>query len=290
MTWAFRLLALLTISVACLAQPGTEPIFGPVVPQRTRRAAYQPPQISYDRRGVPEWDRDPEFPDDVFTFARVLYNPHGGRGRGKWATDWPDSDLNFSFRLQQLTSLKVNPDPVILELSDPRIFDYPFLYIIEPGGLGYPGTGLNFTDEEVANLRRYCENGGFVMVDDFWGEDEWDEFYREYKRVFPDREPEDLPLEHEIFNIVYELDERPQVPAKNDAARHGITYERHDAKEPHYRAVFDDEGRPMMIICHNTDLGDGWEREGEALWYFEMYSEPKSYPLGINILMYAMTH
>jgi hypothetical protein len=129
------------------------------------------------------------------------------------------------------------------------------------------------------------------MVDDFWGDDEWLGFYEQIKRVFPDREVEDVPLEHEIFHCVYDLKERPQVPSIHAAAP-GVTWERGwgDTREPHYRAIYDDAGRIMVFICHNTDLGDGWEREGEDQWYFEEFSVKKSYPMGINIVTYAMTH
>ena len=131
------------------------------------------------------------------------------------------------------------------------------------------------------------------MVDDFWGEDEWYNFYREIKRVFPDREPVELPLSHPIFHCVFDLKEKPQIPSINVALggrSQGITWERPDAEEVHYKAIFDDKGRMMVIICHNTDLGDGWEREGENEWYFHEFSEKKAYPLGINIVFYAMTH
>src|SRR5271165_1894805 len=141
-----------------------------------------------DRAGVPDWKIDERFKDDVFTFVRVQYSSYRGRGRwgrggGAWATDWPDSDLNFSYRLQQLTSLKVNPVPITLTLTDEALFDYPFIYIIEPGA-------LVFSEQEVVALRRYLQNGGFLMVDDFWGEYAYQNFLREIKRVFPGRDPE----------------------------------------------------------------------------------------------------
>ena len=243
----------------------------------------------HDRGGVPTWDSDKRFIHDSFTFVRIRYESHGyGRGGG-WATDFRDSDLNFSLRLQQLTSLKVNPDPIVLELTDPRLFDYPFIYIIEPGA-------LTFSPDEVKALRRYCQHGGFLMVDDFWGDAEYENFHQEIRQVFPDREPQEVPLEHEIFHCVYDLKEKPQLPSIHAAEagrRSGIIWEprpESDTSIPHYRAIYDDEGRIMVFICHNTDLGDGWEREGENQWYFEEFSVKKAYPMGINIVTYAMTH
>jgi len=264
-------------------------------------------QRYYDRGDVPNWQVDKEFSHDVFTFVRIRYSsgygdyeyggygggPRRGRDRGfygrsggNWATDFPDSELNFSYRLHQLTSLEVAPDPVVLELTDPELVNYPFIYIVEPGR-------LVFSEPEVAALRAYLLNGGFLMVDDFWGEREWYNFYREIKRVFPDREPNELSLTDPIFHAVFDLKEKPQIPSINVAMAgrdYGITWERDDAREVHFKAIYDDKGRMMVIICHNTDLGDGWEREGENEWYFHEFSEKKAYPLGINIVFYAMTH
>ena len=251
-----------------------------------------------DRAGIPNWKVDERFKNDVFTFVRVEYDSFRGgrrgggygygRGGGGWATDWPDSDLNFSFRLQQLTALKVNPEPIWMRLTDERLFDYPFLYMIEPGS-------LYFSDEEVTALRHYLLNGGFLMVDDFWGDAEWRNFYEQIKRVFPEREPEELPLDHKIFQIVYQLKDKPQVPSIHSWEGPGstVTWEWNhvgDTRTVHYKGIFDDKGRMMSIICHNTDLGDGWEREGEDAGYFHEFSEKKSYPMGINIVTYAMTH
>lgn len=250
---------------------------------RGRRREIRPEEV--DRQGLPVWQNNPQFEGELFTFVRVRYSSYGGRahwGDGKWATDYPDSDLNFSFRLQQLTTLKVDPHGKILELTDDQLFNHPFLYLIEPGH-------LVFDEAEIVALRKYLLNGGFLMVDDFWGEDEWENFRGELKRVFPDRDPLELPLEHEIFHCVYDLQQKPQIPSIH-AWMNGQTTERWDAPEPHYKALFDDRGRMMVIICHNTDLGDGWEREGIDRRYFHEFSEKWAYPMGINILTYAMTH
>ncbi len=130
--------------------------------------------------GTPAWTNAPGFERDVFTFVRIRYS-RGGSGRGGgWMTDLPDSDLNLSFRLQQITSMKVDPDGRILRLTDPELADFPFLYIVEPGGL--------YLDEaEVAALRKYLLNGGFLWLDDFWGEREWANCEEILGQVFPDR-------------------------------------------------------------------------------------------------------
>ena len=262
-----------------------------VAAQRGWRRQYDSQNI--DRGNVPDWEIDKRFESDVFTFVRIKYQSgYGyGRQRGGWFIDYPDSDLNFSLRLQQLTSLKVNPNPVVLELTDDRLFEYPFVYIIEPGA-------LIFSEEEVITLRRYCLNGGFVMVDDFWGETQYENLRRELKRVFPDRDPYEVPLEHEIFHCVYDMKEKPMVPAIGAVYPLGNgkfgsaerSWDGNDTQTPHYRAITDDDDRIMVFICHNTDLGDGWEEEGVAPWYFKEFSVKKAYPMGINIVTYAMTH
>ncbi len=235
-------------------------------------------------RFVPEWTVEPRFRNDVFTFVRIRYSSFW---RSSWDIDHPESDHNFSYRLQELTSLNVDPNGLTLELTDPELSDHPFVYLIEPGT-------LHFSGAEVAALREYLLGGGFMMVDDFWGYEEWDNFYREMKRVFPDREPEELPLSHPIFHCVFPLEEKPQIPNVGQGMRSrytGVTWEPvAGGRVPSYRGVFDDRGRMMMVICHNTDLGDGWEWEGANEYFFREFSEKKAYPLGINIVVYALTH
>jgi hypothetical protein len=257
--------------------------------QRWGRGRYYRDDLHNAREEMPDaptWTNRAGFEKDVFTFVRVKYesdNPRGWSGGG-WHTDVPESDLNLTYRLQQVTSLKVDPDGRFVRLTDPELFDYPFIYIVEPGR-------LMFTEDEVQALRRYLLAGGFLMVDDFWGEREYSVFYSEIKRVFPDREPTELPLEHPIFHCVYDLKKKPQIPGARGADwRSGITWERPDATEVHYKGIFDDKNRMMVIICHNTDLGDGWEEEASSPEYFRQFSEKYAYPLGINIIFYAMTH
>lgn len=236
---------------------------------------------------TPTWENPKGFEKDVFTFVRIRYGTGGRsfrRGGSRWATDYPDADLNLAWRLQQMTSMKVDPNGKVIEITDPELFRYPWIYIVEPGDLA-------FTDEEVPILRRYLLHGGFLMVDDFWGEEEWENFAYEIARVFPDREMFDIPRSHGVFHSVFDLPEdlNLQLPSIGHAMS-GFTSERADAQEAHFRGYNDDKGRLCVIICHNTDNGDGWEREGENHYYFKEFSEKKAYPLGINIIFYAMTH
>jgi len=251
------------------------------------------------RGGYPyRWDGEPLgiprrdiFPGNVFTFCRIRYDSAGYRRGGGWQTDYNASDINFSTRLGELTTNRVNRDKqgrikhAVIRLTDPDLFNYPFIYLIEPGA-------LVFSEEEIKRLRSYLLRGGFLMVDDFWGEAEWENFEYEFSRVFsPDEFPlMALPLSHEIFHCVFEIRKYPQIPSVHAWLATGLTYERRDAEEPHYRGVFDKKGRMMAVICHNTDLGDGWERENWDETYFREFSAKQAYPLGINIVVYAMTH
>ena len=236
-----------------------------------------------DRSEFPTWENKVGFERDVFTFARIRYTPHYHRG---WDADYPDADWNLSLRLQQMTSLKVNPNSVVIELTDPTLYDYPFIFLSAPYSVIY-------TDAEVKALRRYLLNGGFMMCDEFWGTIQWAHFYNQMKRVLPECEPRELPLSHEIFHNVYDFKELPQATAIH-FWQQGFTYHPVPGTErdhsPHFFGLFDKNDRMMVLLCHNNDICDGWEREGEDREFFERFSVKCSFPMGINIITYAMTH
>jgi len=280
---ALVLLVLVSFSFIAFGQRRFRGGWGESGVSGTERTAREIPSHS---TGTPVWTNPTAFGQDVFTFARIGYDQGGRGGRGGWSTDAPDSDLNLSYRLQQMTSIRVDPDGRILRLTDPDLSHYPFIYIVEPGG-------LSLREDEVVALRKYLLNGGFLMLDDFWGENEWENVEDELRRVFPDRSFAELSLDHPLYHGVFEIKSKGQVPNVRTGIQSewsGVTWERSDAMEVHHRGISDDQGRLMVLATHNTDNGDGWEREGESDYYFHNFSEKISYPLGINVVYYVMTH
>jgi hypothetical protein len=235
---------------------------------------------------TPQWTNAPGFEKDVFTFVRIK-RASGGYSGGPWWTDTPDSDLNLAFRLQQTTSIKVNPDGLYLRLTDKELFDYPFIYMVEPGS-------LFLGEEEVTILRKYLLNGGFLWLDDFWGEGEWGNAERVMKQVFPDRSFVELPLDHPLYHCVFDIKEKAMCPNVDNGSRQQFNPNypiwENGGRETHHRVIFDDKGRIMVFATHNTDNGDGWEHEGNNHYYFEKFSEKIAYPLAVNIVFYVMTH
>jgi hypothetical protein len=267
-------------------------------------------EIASHSTDTPNWTNTAGFERDVFTFVRVIYR-RAANGSGisstssgwGWITDFPDSDLNLSYRVQQVTSMRTDPNGRVLRLTDPAIFDFPWIYMVEPGG-------LELREDEVTALRKYLNNGGVLMADDFWGQKQWDNFAKWMDRVLPGRPFEELDMTNQIFHCVFDLKmpkNKLQTPTQRYASttlnpnspNFGRTWEAwHDdyvsdgegARNMHVRAVFDDKRRIMIIATHNCDNGDGWEREGEDDGFFHEFSEKRAYPLGINILFYLMTH
>jgi len=259
-------------------------------------------EVGSHSSGTPEWTNAPGFEDDVFTFTRVIFQtdarPRGGRTRFRWLgwwVDYPDADLNFSYRLQQVTAIKTDPDARVIKLTDPMLSNYPLLYMEHAGY-------MELGDEEVGNLRRHLLNGGALLVNDFWGAREWEGFAAEMKRVLPECGWVDLPMDHAVFHNIFNLSgplNNLQVPTLQfwnrgydpDNPESRVTRYRGEGYEDmHVRALLDDRQRIMVIAIHNSDISDGWEREAENEEYFQKYSETRAYPLAINIIFYLMTH
>jgi hypothetical protein len=252
---------------------------------------------------TPNWTNPRGFEKDVFTFARVIFqsdpSPTPGGGRMRWLgwwVDYPDADLNFSYRLQQHTTLRTDPDARVLKLTDPALHRYPLLYMEHAGY-------MRLSDEEAAALRTYLRSGGALFVNDFWGAEEWDGFAAEIARVLPDRTWMDLNTDHPLFHCVYDLRgpmSRLQVPTiqfwnrdhdpRDPHSPLQTIYRGEGSEEMHVRALHDAAGRMLILAIHNSDISDGWERESENEEYFNRFSERAAYPLGINVIFYLMTH
>jgi hypothetical protein len=231
--------------------------------------------------------------DGGFNFCRLMYTSDrreaGGSG---WSTDYWDADLNFSTRLGELTkttiSRQANGDPnhFTIRLSDPAMFQCPILSATDVG------TAF-FTDDEAKTLRAYLEKGGVLWVDDFWGPYAWDNWVENISKVLPPGEYpiRDIPLDHPIRRVLFEFKDLPQIPSINFWNQSGGgTSERGElSAEPHLRGITDQQGRFMVIMTHNTDISDAWEREAADPRFFFSFS-PQGYAVGLDVFLYAMTH
>ncbi len=221
-------------------------------------------------------------PTHEFSFTRAVYSD-GGFGRRRWAawaTDFPKADRQFLYILDRmLTLLDVNRDENPVQLTDPNLRRYPFLYALEVGA-------MYLSPPEIEALRDYVHAGGFLVIDDFWGTREWANFEYQIRQVFPARAIEEITLDHPIFHSFYDIEEILQVPSIGNA-RYGQYWER-DGYVPHVRGIFDDYGDLMVVINWNTDLGDAWEWSESPDYPFDRSSF--AYQMAINFIIYAMTH
>ena len=243
--------------------------------QRYRYLRFREPRIQY----TPAPDPD----GSEFYFARLVYDGGMGGGwgwrRGGWATDYPEAEYHFMQGVNRLTNVDADREGKLVRPLDDELFEYPWLYAVEVGR-------WYLTQEEADRIREYLLRGGFLMVDDFHGTYQWAGFLDSMQRVFPDRPILEIESDASILHVLYDLDQRIQVPGRQ-YIRSGVTYER-DGYVPHWRGIYDDEGRLMVAINFNMDLGDAWEH---ADW--PEYPEPMTalaYRFGINYIVYAMTH
>jgi len=233
-----------------------------------------------------EYENFPLPPDSQekteFTRARLMYpSIRGGwRRYSSWTIDYPRSDRHLLAGVRRLTRLHTRSVEQVVNLDDPDdIYNWPFLYAVEVGH-------WDLTDAQCKKLRDYLMRGGFLMTDDFHGTQEWDVFMASMSRVFPDRPVVELDNKDAIFHVLYDLDERVQVPGAQ-WLQTGRTYEK-DGYEPRWRGIYDDKGRVMVAICHNMDLGDAWEWSDDPQ-YPEKWAS-LAYRIGVNYIVYALTH
>ena len=246
-------------------------------------------------RGEPPRFATRAIKDGRFHFCRLMYpsayREAGGQG---WRTDYPGADINFSIRLAELTKTAVGIDGdgegdpehfVVRSSGDANLYNCPFVHIEDAGT-------AQFSDADVAQLREYLLKGGFMWSDDFWGSRAWAVWEQEIGRVLPpERFPiVDIPVTHAMFQTVYSVKRILQVPAISRWRNSGETSERgSDSAVVNTRGIFDRKGRLMVLMTHNTDISDTWEREGEDVEYFYRFS-PEGYAIAINVMVYAMTH
>lgn len=237
---------------------------------------------SAERAGTPE-----------FTWLRGRYeNYPGGRGRrgGWWDTDFPDAEQNFMRGVQRYTFIDAQTyNTRWIDLTDPELFEHIFLYMtMKRVPIGGMSSGPNFAPDEVAALREFALRGGFVMLDDFWGEAHYQDFLIEIAKIFPDRELVRLDLDHEIFGIFYDIEQVAQVPGRAVTWDYGSVTLDDPRYPPSVHAILDDDGRVMVVANFNSDMGDGWEHTFHEYYPTSMSNE--AYRLGINYLIYAYTH
>lgn len=243
-------------------------------------------------RGVPRGTRlatEHDF-DGSFHFCRLVYQSSRVGSGGSWTTDYPNADINMSIRFAELTKTRVSfysdgqPNHLLVRPTDPTLFKCPLVIMTAPGS-------AFFSDADVLALRTFLAKGGFLWADDFWGTYQWQQWETQLRKVLPDAAIVDIPMDHPMLRAQFVVTEIPQIPNIGYFRRSGgdTSEQGYDSQTPRARIVTDAQDRIMVLMTHNTDISDSWEREGEDASYFYAFS-PRGYAFGINVLLYAMTH
>ena len=270
-----RLPALTTLLVVSLASAAPAPW---VTPRRNTTSVFRLPPQGADSVALHE-----------FYFTRGIYSSYygcgpesrGGYGRRgcSWAVDYPKADRQFLVGVRRLLNIDAYEMDHAVSLLDPGLGRFPFLYMLEVGQ-------MELTEPEVAALRRYSAAGGFIVIDDFWGSWQWQNWEAQIQRVFPDYPIVEIPMEHPVLNMVYPIKEILQVPNVGNA--HAGRTSEQDGIVPHCRGIFDKDGRLLVVINWNTDMGDAWEWAEDP--YYPLKYSTFAWEMGINFIVYAMSH
>jgi hypothetical protein len=238
-----------------------------------------------------EWEmQDPvDDPPDAsvkgeFTFGRLRYRASGyGRGRGRrgsWGTDANRADRLFGVALRRLTRVHTRSVEQVIDVDDGPLLDHPWLYGVEVGHWGVTGA-------QGKRIREYLDRGGFLMVDDFHGEAEWQIFMEGLRQIYPDKTVVDIPDDDPIFHMIADLAHRVQIPGRQYVYS-GSTSEGYDGAPAHWRGIYDEKGRVIVAICHNMDLGDAWQYADDPR-YPEKFAA-QALRVGVGYVLYSMTH
>jgi hypothetical protein len=230
--------------------------------------------------------------DGRFHFCRLVYQGARNGNGGSWRTDYPNADINMSVRLSELTKISVSrqrsgpPNHLLVQISGDELFQCPLVIMSAPGS-------AVIDEAEASRLREYLLKGGMLWSDDSWGSYQWQHWTNELRKVLPAAEYPifDVPLDHVLFRTQFEVTEIPQIPNIGFFLRSGgrTSEQGADSAVPYVRAIADRTGRLMVLMTHNTDIQDAWEREGEDPSYFYAFS-PRGYAFGINAILYSLTH
>jgi hypothetical protein len=241
-------------------------------------------------RSVPPRYPPANFEDGAFTVCKIEYTSvtYEDMGVG-WSTDYPYAGINLMTRLTELTKTSIsrdeegNPNYWVVRLTDPELFRCPFTMAADVGTIG-------LSSQEASRLREYLLKGGFLWVDDFWGTPAWNQWASEIRKALPEYPIVDVPYEHPLRQMMFPIQTIPQITNIQNWRRTGNTQERgSDSPYADFRMIANDRGRVMVVMTHNTDVADSWEREGENHDFFVAFS-PAGYQLGIDVLLYSMTH
>jgi hypothetical protein len=248
--------------------------------------------LALQRNEFQRWNSEDVPIDDgvkaEWAFTRLRYSTRsasygyfsGGFRGGGWSEDYPKADRQFVEGLRRLTRLDARPSQEVVDPDSDEMFNWPWMYAVNV-------STWDFTDAQATRMREYLLKGGFLVVDSFHGAAEWQQFLIGMRKILPDRPIEELQDNDEIFHVLYNLDERFQVPGYPQYMSTGRTYEK-DGVDPHWRAIRDDKGRIMVAIGFNMHIGDAWEHADDPR-YPERFSS-LAYRLGINYVIYGMTH
>jgi len=224
-----------------------------------------------------------------FQMARMKYRTFGGGGshgyfQPWWAIDYPLAEEHFFPALRRSTNIQVADDEVHVEVTDDHVFDYPFLFMQQPGRGNWSPNA-----KEASRLREYCERGGFLLVDDLHGEYDWQVFASSMRRVFPDRPIVDIPEADPLMHVFFDLKDRTAIPGLRHLGRtRSGQIDAFLEGPPHWRGIYNDRGYLMVAINFNSDMGDAWEHADDPIYPVPMTA--LAYKLGINYIIYAMTH